>query len=326
LHRLMSRPALPLRSALLRGALVTLGNWPIVLIEFAIESLYKLALVVPIIGGALMVTAIAGGSVRAIFAEGARTAAARIVTALMGAPVALTSFLAAVALVGAGGAVLMFVLKGGTLSVLVAGERKAPQHRRGSRYALMTGAYAFDLQAMLEGSRRFAPRMRRLGLCLSAAYALLGAAYVIALIGAFQLAYRPGVGSVWPLLVALATGTAIVALACINVTFDVIRIIVVGEDCGVRAAASRLTTFLVQDARQVVGIFAVVTGLFALAAAASLLVAAGLALVAWVPVVGVVVVPLQLAAWLVRGVVFQWMGLTALCAYQAQYRRFVQPA
>ena len=71
-----------------------------------------------------------------------------------------------------------------------------------------------------------------------------------------------------------------------------------------------------------VGIFAVVGVLFLLAAAGSLLVAAGLALVAWVPVVGLVVVPLQAAAWLVRGLLFQFMGLSALAAYQAQYRRF----
>ena len=44
--------ALPLRAALRRGALVTLANWPIVVIDFIVESLYKLALGVPIVGGA----------------------------------------------------------------------------------------------------------------------------------------------------------------------------------------------------------------------------------------------------------------------------------
>jgi hypothetical protein len=316
--------ALPLRAALVRGALVTLGNWSVVLIEFAMESLYKIALVVPVVGGALMVTAIAGGSVRAIFAEGARTAAARIVAALLGAPIALTSFIAALAVAGVGGAMLMFVLKGGTLAVLVAGERKAPHERRGSRYALMTGSHAFDLPTLFAGIQKFSRRMRGLALCLSGAYALLGTAYVLALVAAFRLADQPGVGSVWPVAVAVATGAIVVGLAGVNVMFDVLRVIVVCDDCSVRAAASRLAQFLVHDARQVVGIFAVVTGLFALAAAAFLLLAAGLALVAWVPVVGIVVVPLQLAAWLIRGVLFQWMGLTALCAYQAQYRRFAQ--
>src|SRR5207248_4542035 len=98
--------------------------------------------------------------------------------------------------------------------------------------------------------------------------------------------------------------------------------IVISDDCGLRTAASRLWSFLIEDARQVVGILAVVGALFVLAAAASILVAAGLALVAWVPVVGLIVVPLQAAAWVVRGLIFQFMGLSALAAYQAQYRRF----
>jgi hypothetical protein len=318
----MSRP-LPLRSALVRGALVSLGNWPAILIDFAVESLYKMALIVPIVGGALMVTVLVGGSVRSIFAEGARTAAARIVAALFGAPVALTSFVVALALVGAGGAILMYVLKGGTLAVLIAGERKAPEGQHGARYRTMTRAYAFDLQTLLAGIRQFSGRMRTLSLVLSGVYAVLGAGYFLTLVAAFRWSDRPGMGSIGPLTVVVATAVAIVLVALLNVAFDVLRVIVVCDDCGLRAAASRLATFLVQDARQVLGIFAVVTGLFALAAAASLLVAAGLALVAWVPIVGIVVVPLQLAAWLIRGVLFQWMALTALCSYQAQYRRFV---
>ena len=51
----------------------------------------------------------------------------------------------------------------------------------------------------------------------------------------------------------------------------------------------------------------------------------GLALIAWVPLVGLAVVPLQLAAWLVRGVVFHYMDLTAWSAYQSQYRRYAEP-
>src|SRR3954468_10023776 len=84
--------AFPLRAALTRGALVTVANWPIILIDFAIESLYKLALVVPVVAGSLLVTVLAGGTVRAIFAEGVRAAAALVLSALSSAPVALASF------------------------------------------------------------------------------------------------------------------------------------------------------------------------------------------------------------------------------------------
>jgi hypothetical protein len=318
--------ALPLRAALTRGALVTLGNWPVVLADFAIESLYKMALVVPVVGGALMVSVLAGGTVRAIVADGVRPAAGRIIAALLGSPVALSSFIAALAIVGAGGAVLMFVLKGGTLAVIVAGERKAPETRRGARYASMARAFAFDLDTLLTGVRQFSGRMRTLSLGLAAVYAVLGVVYVVALLGAFRLADRPGLGVIGPLAVTASTGAIVVVLALVNVTFDVLRVIVVSDDCRLREAASRLSTFLVHDARQVLGIFAVMTGLFALTTAASVLVAAGLTLVAWVPIVGIVVLPLQLAAWLIRGLLFQWMSLSAICAYQAQYRRFNETA
>ena len=316
---------LPLRAALVRGALVTVANWPITLIDFAIESLYKLTLVVPIAGGALMVAVLAGGSVRPIFAEGVRLAAGVILSALTSAPAALVSFVVALLIVAVGGALLMFLLKAGTLAILVAGERRAGQiEQEELAYASFVRAFAYNLDDLVAGTRRFGRRMVSLGLWLSGAYTLVGAAYLVALGGAFRLASDPRLAAAWPLIVGLATAIGIVALATVNVAFDLMRIIVVCDDCALGRAASRLLEFLVQDARQVVGIFAVVTVLLALAAAASLLVVAGLTLVAWVPVIGLIVVPLQAAAWLIRGLLFQSMGLAALCAYETQYRRFSQ--
>ena len=97
------------------------------------------------------------------------------------------------------------------------------------------------------------------------------------------------------------------------------------DDCRLSAAVARLRSFLFHVARQVLGIFGVIMALVLLATAASVLVTAGLALVAWVPFVGLAVVPLQLAAWLVRGVVFHYMDLSAWSAYQSQYRRYAEP-
>jgi hypothetical protein len=69
-----------------------------------------------------------------------------------------------------------------------------------------------------------------------------------------------------------------------------------------------------------------VVGLLVTAAmAVSVVTTAGLTFVAWVPFVSLIAVPLQVAAWLVRGLVFQYVGLTALAAYQTQYRRFTGP-
>ena len=60
--------------------------------------------------------------------------------------------------------------------------------------------------------------------------------------------------------------------------------------------------------------------LVALGTAASLLATAALGLIAFVPFVGLAALPLQVGAWLVRGFVFQFLGLTALVAYVRLYR------
>jgi len=315
--------ALPLRAALTRGALVTLANWPLVLADFVIESLYKLALAVPVVGGAFMVAVLVGADVRALLAEGVRSGAELVLSALINAPRAFLSFVLAGLLVAVGGSVLMFLVKAGTLSVLIEGERRADAIEESSvRWYTLARAHAYSISLMLEGMRRFGRRAIALSLWLSVAYGVLALAYFGALDAATRLAEQPELGSVWPLVIVLATSAGFVIVTLVNLTYDLLRIIVVSDDCGVRAALRRLWAFLVADTRQVIGILAVVGTLLLLAAAVSLLVAAGLTLIAWVPFIGLIVVPLQVAAWLVRGLVFQFMGLTALAAYQTQYRRF----
>ena len=60
-----------------------------------------------------------------------------------------------------------------------------------------------------------------------------------------------------------------------------------------------------------------------LATAASILATAGLGLIGFVPIVAVAVMPLQIAAWLLRGIVFQYLALTALGGYLTQYRHYL---
>jgi hypothetical protein len=63
--------------------------------------------------------------------------------------------------------------------------------------------------------------------------------------------------------------------------------------------------------------------LVTIATIASFLATAGLGLIAFVPFVGIAIVPLQLAAWLLRGIVFEFLGLSALGAYLMQYRYYL---
>ncbi len=59
---------------------------------------------------------------------------------------------------------------------------------------------------------------------------------------------------------------------------------------------------------------------------ASALAWSGVGLIAFVPLVGLAVFPLQLAALLLRGLVFEYLGLTALGAYVTLYARYLDAA
>ena len=84
--------------------------------------------------------------------------------------------------------------------------------------------------------------------------------------------------------------------------------------CGAWAGSSR------RQFRTVTLIFVATLVLVVLTTAASILATAALGLIAFVPFVGLAALPLQLIAWLVRGLVFEFIGLTALVAYLRVYR------
>jgi len=319
--------ALPLRAALVRGALITAANWPIVLIEFTIESLYKLALAVPIVGGAFMVAVLLDADVRALFEEGLRSAGEKVAGSLQSAPIALGSFLVAVAVVAVGGAIVLYVVKVGTLAMLVKADRVSGEVQRSPiSLASVRRAAVSDMAGVVAAARRHGRRATALALWLSVTYGVIGASYIAALGLALRVAESTAWSPAWPLIVLISTSTGVVAVAVVNLAFDLLRVIVVTDDCEVRPALTRLRRFVVQDARQVLGIFGVVFAFQLLATAASVMMTAGLTFVAWVPIAGLISAPLRAAAWLIQGLLFQYVALAAVSAYQTQYRRFAAPA
>lgn len=318
--------ALPLRAALKRGALIAAANWPVIVVDFVVESLYKLALAVPIVGGGLMVAVLIGDDVRTFFAESLRSGADLVLSALGSAPIALAAYLAAVAVVAAGGGLVMFVVKTGTLAILVDAERAAGDLQHDPVHlAALHRIGRFATGRVIDAARHFGRRAAWLAAWLGVAYAAILGAYIFSITNAYTLTAAINWTPAWPLLVLAATSVCVVSIAVVNVAYDLVRVIIVTDDCSILAAMRRLRSFVIEDARQVLGIFGVVGSLLLLAMAASLLVTAGLTFVAWVPIVSLIVLPLQVAAWLVRGLVFQFVGLTALSAYQTQYRRFALP-
>jgi hypothetical protein len=100
--------------------------------------------------------------------------------------------------------------------------------------------------------------------------------------------------------------------------------VIAADDCSVAAAVSKVAGLLRRDGRSVAGIFAVVLAFVVFATGASFLATASLSLLAFVPFfgpfLGLAVLPLQLLAWVLRAVVFQYIGLSSIGAYLAVYR------
>ena len=314
---------LPLRAAVKRGVLLVIANWPVVLIDFATESIYKLAVSVPILGASLGVAALVGADLSVMISQGVRSTADLVLGSLATAPVALTAFLVALAIVAIGGEAVMFVVKAGTLAVIVEADRAS-----GDAHRMPLGAEAFEragvyqLESVLVGAQRFSRRAIRLALWLGAGYGIVGVGYVAVVTLGVSSAEAASWLPAWPLVVLAATSVAVVTITAVNLTYDLLRVVVVTDDCEVGIAVTRLKQFVIADARQVIGIFAVIGGVQVLATTGFLLATAGLALVAYVPLVSLIFVPLQAAAWVLRGLLFESMALSALAACQTQYRRF----
>lgn len=171
-------------------------------------------------------------------------------------------------------------------------------------------------------SRRYV----RLGLLLLGVYAVSAAIYLSFLYGGMRVMSDGGVIAGWPFIALAASSALIVWITLVNLIYILVQMIMAAGDVGVRTAARRLAKFAQDDARQVAGIFGVVLLLILMAGAASLLATAGLGLIAFIPLIGFAVLPLQFAAWLVRGLLFQFIGLTAFTAYLAQYQRYAEGA
>ncbi len=305
--------------SLKRGALLAAANWPVVAVQFAASTVFKALLAIPMAGGALLAFVLAGQRALNPVDTGIERWSG-IVAALIDQPVALAAFLAAFGIAVLGGSVFMFLVKGGTVSVLAAGDRAAGEIERGP-WGLdgLWHAAAFSPERFIEGSGRLFRRYLRLGIGLIAVYAASAAFYLAIVFG-----YRP-VAPVAPLvgwaLVTLVSGGFVLWITIVNLFYLLAQLAVAVDDTGVRAGLRLAWRFAWADLRAVARLFAIVLLLVVLTSAVALLAAAGLSLVAFVPLVGVVVwLPIQIVAWLVRGLVFEYLGLAALGAYLRLYR------
>jgi hypothetical protein len=183
-------------------------------------------------------------------------------------------------------------------------------------------ASRFSIESFLDGCGRLFRRYLRLGLSLIAVYGVTGLVYLGVVLGGYRLAVNPGVFVGWTVLATVFSGALLVWITMVNLFYLLVQMIIAVDDVGVRAAFGRVFHFLGGAFREVAGVFGVILLLVLAATAASLIAAAGFGLIAFVPFASVIVLPLQLLAWLLRGLVFEYIGLTALGAYLSRYRHY----
>jgi hypothetical protein len=311
-------PRLLLKTTLKRGALIAAANWPVTLVQATADSIFKVLVAVPIVSGVFLVALVLGTAPDALIGMEWRDLAVTTVGALRSHPVVLTAFLLAVAVVGLGGSLFVYLVKAGTVATIVASERDAGAVEEPPlQFERVARASRFSVDLFIGAARALFPRYARLGLGLIAIYLASAAAYFTAV-----LASRAG-GDTW-LVTALLTGAFVCWITVVNLMYLLTQIVIAADDCGVAVAIRRVAAFLRRERARVIRVFVVVLALVVAATGASFVAAALLSLVAFVPLLGLAVLPLQLAAWLVRALVFQYIGVTSVGAYLSLYRAYSQ--
>jgi hypothetical protein len=319
--------SLTVKTVLKRGALVSAANWQVTAIQFVADSTVKMLLTVPIIGGGLLVALVLNRDLPDLFGPDIRANLTAVASVLTGEPIALVAFLLSFGLVGIAGSLLLFLTKGGTVAVLALGEQEG-EALEVPPLMLRTVATAarFTLGRFHDGCTVFFKRYVRLGIVLMGVYIVSGALYLMALFGNLPAPLTPESNAAWTATAAAASTVLAAWITVVNFVYLLIQMVVVVDDCGVRQAAKRVVGFMRAEGHLVLRVFGLVLLVVICATVISLVATTSLGLIAFVPLVGLAVVPLQLLAWLFRGLVFQYIGLSALGAYLTLYRSYSQTA
>lgn len=308
------------KTVLKRGALVAAANWQVTAIQFVADTTFKMLLSVPLVGGVMLVVLVLGRELPEVFSGDLRSSVTFVATALSAEPMALASFLLAFALVGLAGSAIMFLLKGGTVVVLAQGERDAePVEEPPLRLKSFWSGARFTIERFEAGCRAFMRRYLRLGLILILLYALSAGAFLTVLWWTYQAMGQRQLS--WTAVAGLGSLVLAAWITLLNFLYLLVQMVIVVEDCSVRAAVRRVAAFLRAEPRLSFGVFGIVLLLVAGATMVSLVATTSLGVIAFVPLAGLAVIPLQLLAWLFRGLVFQYLEMSALCAYLGLYRR-----
>lgn len=311
-----------LKLSLKRGALVSAANWQVVLVQFIADTLFKTLLAVPVVGGVMLVVLLVGGDPADLLKLEPSQIVPTMVGVLLAQPVALVAFLSALGLVLICGSVMMFAVKAGSVTVLVAADAAAGPIEDGPlRMSSIEDTQLWSLELFTGGVRALFDRYLRLGIGLTVVYLAVAGSYLFLVFGPPVASFVAG-----PITVGLASIALVLAITIVNFVYLLLQIVVAAEDCAVYQAVPHVVRLLKHRTRDLTEALAAILALMAMSTAASILATAALGLIAFVPFVGLAALPLQLCAWLVRGVVFQFVGLTGVATYVRMHRTLRAPS
>ena len=312
-----------LKHLLKRGALLSAANWQTVAIQFVAATTFQVLLAVPIVGAAVLVAVLLGGDLAELLQGGLREIFTTIASTLLSEPLTLVAFITAFAVVLLGGSVLMFAVKGGTVEVLVAANAEAGAiERQPLTVDLLRQASRFTLRRFTEGCARLFRRYLTLGLVLMIVYAISVGGYLAFLVDGYRAAEGRPLLIGWTFVAAIAAALLVSWMTVVNMLYLLLQIAMAVERVGLGAGCRATVGFIRSEFRDLAGVFLVVVALVIASTVASALAWSGVGLIAFVPLVGLAVVPLQLAALIVRGLAFEYLGLTALGAYLTLYQAY----
>ena len=107
----------------------------------------------------------------------------------------------------------------------------------------------------------------------------------------------------------------------VNCVYLLMQIAMAADNLGFADACRAVGRFIREEFSALTRIFLIMLGLVVGATFVSALAWSGVGLIAFVPLVGLAVIPLQIAALIIRGLAFEYIGLAAAGAYLTLYRR-----
>jgi hypothetical protein len=184
----------------------------------------------------------------------------------------------------------------------------------------------FTVERFVTACARLFRRYLVLGVALMITYVVSGAVYLAFVIYGYRTLGAGGFVIEWTLIAALSAVALVLWITSVNLIYLLLQIVTAIDDLAFGQAIRAVARFIRSEFLELGGVFLVVFGMVMGATFASALAWSGVGLIAFVPLVGLAVFPLQIAALILRGLVFEYIGLTAMGAYITLYRQYVARA